>query len=40
MKKIILLILILCAFSTVSLAQVRTPIRTNSGNQNPIEKQM
>lgn len=40
MKKIILLIVILCAFSTVSLAQVRTPIRTNSGNQNPIEKQM
>lgn len=38
--KTILLVIVLCSFSTVSFAQVRTPIRTNSGNQNPIEKQM
>ena len=38
--KTILLVIVLCSFSTVSFAQIRTPIRTNSGNQNPIEKQM
>ena len=38
--KTILLVIVLCTFSAFSFAQIRTPIRTNSGNQNPIEKQM
>ena len=36
----ILLVIVFCTFSTISFAQLRTPIKTNSGNQNPIEKEM